>query len=97
LSNAASFKVMSEVQKQKQHPIPPRLEAPLKSKSASLPTQVDDGGAGNAVKGQDETQRRAPLTAFPAPMLSCALFTLDSGRCRHTQDDKSLGFNFEIS
>jgi hypothetical protein len=52
---------MSEVQKQKQHPIPPRLEAPLKSKSASLPTQVDDGGAGNAVKGQDETPTAGAL------------------------------------
>src|SRR6266852_2913089 len=79
---------MSEVQKQKQHPIPPRLEAQLKSKGASLPTQDDYGGAGNAVKGQDERPKTAPLTAFPAPMLSCALFTLDSGRCRHTWDDK---------
>jgi len=81
---------MSEVQQQKQHPIPLRLKAQLKSKSASLPTQLDDGGAGNAVKGQDERQQRAPLTAFPAPMPSCALFTLDSGRCRHTQDDVIL-------
>src|SRR6266852_8324833 len=78
---------MSEVQKQKQHPIPPRLEAQLKSKGASLPTQDDYGGAGNAVKGQDERPKTAPLTAFPAPMLSCALFTLDSGRCRHTRND----------
>ena len=85
---AASSKVMSEVQKQKQHPIPPRLEAQLKSKGASLPTQDDYGGAGNAVKGQDERPKTAPLTAFPAPMLSCALFTLDSGRCRHTRDDR---------
>src|SRR6266851_5489101 len=79
---------MSEVQKQKQHPIPPRLEAQLKSKGASLPTQDDYGGAGNAVKGQDERPKTAPLTAFPAPMLSCALFTLDSGRCRHTRNDR---------
>src|SRR6266851_8541266 len=95
---------MSEVQKQKQHPIPPRLEAQLKSKGASLPTQDDYGGAGNAVKGQDERPKTAPLTAFPAPMLSCALFTLDSGRCRHTRNDKGgeyfelaiVNFKFEI-
>ena len=54
---------MSEVQKQ--HPNPLRLEAPLKSQSAALPTQLDSGGAGNAVKGQDERQKQAPLTAFP--------------------------------
>jgi hypothetical protein len=52
---------MSEIQKQQQHPIPLRLEAPLKSKSAPLPTQLDDGGAGNAVKGQDERQNRGAL------------------------------------
>ena len=67
---------MSEVPKQKQQPIPLRLEAPRKSKSATLPTRLDDGGAGNAVKGQDERQRRAPLTAFPAPMPSCAFLHL---------------------
>ncbi len=67
---------MSEVPKQKQQPIPLRLEAPLKSKSATLPTRLDDGGSGNAVKGQDERQRRAPLTAFPAPMPSCAFLHL---------------------
>src|SRR6266436_5644817 len=57
---------MSQVQKQKQHPIRLRLEAQQKSKSASLPTRPDSGGAGNAVKGQDERQKRAPLTASPA-------------------------------
>ena len=86
IKQRCELQVMSEVQKQKQHPIPLRLEAPLKSKSASLPTRLDSGGAGNAVKGQDERLKRAPLTAFPAPMLSCALFTLDSRRCRHTRD-----------
>jgi hypothetical protein len=52
--------VMSEVEKQKQH-IRLRLEAQLKSKSASLPTRRDDGGAGNAVKGQDERQKPGAL------------------------------------
>ena len=67
---------MSEVQKQKQHPIPAKVGSSAKSKSASLPTQLDSGGAGNAVKGQDERQNQAPLTAFPALMPLCALFHL---------------------
>ena len=61
---------MSEVQKQyqeqKQNPAG-KVGSSAKSKSASLPTPLDCGGAGNAVKGQDERQQRAPLTAFPAP------------------------------
>src|SRR5437868_13887684 len=92
---------MSEVPKQKQHPIPLRLKAPLKSKSASLPTRLDSGGAGNAVKGQDERQKQAPLTAFPARCLR-ALFLhltqavvvihgMTQGR-GHFQKFRSLGF-----
>jgi hypothetical protein len=41
-------------QKQQQNPFPLWLEAQLKSKTASLPTPLDYGSAGNAVKGQDE-------------------------------------------
>ena len=43
-----------------------KVGSSAKSKGASLPTPLDGGGAGNAVKGQDERQKRAPLTAFPA-------------------------------
>src|SRR5260221_3980566 len=49
--------------RQKQN-LPLRLEAPLKSKGAALPTPFDYGGDENAVKGRDERQRTAPLTAF---------------------------------
>src|SRR5215467_7126700 len=52
-----------------------RLEAQLKSKSASLPTPLDGGGAGNAVKGQDERRCAAPWTAFPAHMPPSVLTT----------------------
>jgi len=43
-----------------------KVGSAAKNKGASLPTPLDGGGAGNAVKGQDERQQRAPLTAFPA-------------------------------
>src|SRR5215813_11505640 len=67
---------MSEARKgKKQNPFQGRLEAQLKSKSASLPTPLDYGGAGNAVKGRDERQLRAPLTAFPAPVPPSVLTT----------------------
>src|SRR5215467_13947176 len=67
---------MSEARKgKKQNPFQGRLEAQLKSKSASLPTSLDYGGAGNAVKGRDERQLRAPLTAFPAPVPPSVLTT----------------------
>src|SRR5215813_10226910 len=67
---------MSEARKgKKQNPLQGRLEAQLKSKSASLPTPLDYGGAGNAVKGRDERQLRAPLTAFPAPVPPSVLTT----------------------
>jgi len=46
-------------------------------------------GAGNAVKGQDERQHRAPLTAFPARCPRLPFFILDTGRCRHSRDDES--------
>src|SRR5882724_8179826 len=48
----------------KKQNLPLRLEAPLKSKGATLPTPFDYGGDENAVKGRDERQRTAPLTAF---------------------------------
>src|ERR1700686_3963954 len=47
-----------------------------KSKGASLPTRRDYPGAGNAVKGRDERQQRAPLTAFPAPCPRLRFFSL---------------------
>jgi hypothetical protein len=61
IEQRCELQVMSEVQKQQQHPIPLRLEAQLKSKNASLPTWLDDGGAGNAVKGQDERLKPGAL------------------------------------
>lgn len=66
---------MSETAKTKAtaNPFPLRLEAQLKSKSASLPTPLDYGGVGNAVKGRDERQLRAPLTAFPTRVLLSVL------------------------
>jgi hypothetical protein len=56
----------TKIQKQN---LPLRLEAQLWS--ASLPTR-HDCGRWKRVKGQDERQKRAPLTAFPArcPYLS---------------------------
>ncbi len=56
-ATCCEFSVMSEARKeqeQKQNPFPLRLEAQLKSKTASLPTPLDYGGAENAVKGRDE-------------------------------------------
>src|SRR5450755_1253676 len=47
-----------------------------KSKGASLPTGRDYQSAGNAVKGRDERQQRAPLTAFPAPCPRLHFFSL---------------------
>ena len=57
---------MSEVQKQQQHPIPLRLEAQLKSKSASLPTRLDSGALETPSRVKMNAQKQAPLTAFPA-------------------------------
>ena len=51
---------MSEVQKQKQHPIPLRLEAPLKSKSAPLPTQLDDGALETPSRVKMNAKTRRP-------------------------------------
>jgi hypothetical protein len=53
-----------------------KVGSSAKSKSASLPTRLDSGGAGNTVKGQDERQKRAPLTAFPAPYPRTPFFRL---------------------
>ena len=70
---------MSEVQKQyqeqKQNPAG-KVGSSAKSKGASLPNRVRLWGAGNAVKGQDERPRRAPLTAFPAPRPRTLFFRL---------------------
>jgi hypothetical protein len=53
-----------------------RVGSSAKSKGASLPTPLDGGSAGNAVKGQDERQHQAPLTAFPAPCPRTPFFRL---------------------
>ena len=53
-----------------------KVGSSAKSKGASLPTPLDCGDAENAVKGQDERQQRAPLTAFPAPMRPSAFLGL---------------------
>jgi len=53
-----------------------KVGSSAKSKGASLPTPLDGGGAGNAVKGQDERQHRAPLTAFLAPYSPTPFFRL---------------------
>ena len=37
-----------------------------------------------------ERQKAGALDCVSSAMPLCALFTLDSGRCRHTQDDKSI-------
>jgi hypothetical protein len=58
---------MSTKIKGKGKTFPAKVGSSAKSKGASLPTPLDGGRAGNAVKGQDERQHRAPLTAFPAP------------------------------
>jgi len=60
----------------KPKPFPPRLEASAKSKGASLPTRRNDEGVGNAVKGRDERQQRAPLTAFPTRRPRLPFFSL---------------------
>ena len=66
-SKTASSSVMSTKIKGKGKTFPAKVGSSAKSKGASLPTALDGGGAGNAVKGQAERQKRAPLTAFPAP------------------------------
>src|SRR5690242_18091351 len=53
-----------------------KVGSSAKSKGASLPTPLDGGGAGNAVKGRDERQHRAPLTAFPAHCPRTSFFRL---------------------
>jgi len=60
----------------KPKPFPPRLEASAKSKGASLPTRRNDEGVENAVKGRDERQQRAPLTAFPTRRPRLPFFSL---------------------
>jgi hypothetical protein len=55
---------------------PGKVGSSAKSKGASLPTPLNGGGAGNAVKGQDERQHQAPLTAFPAPCPRTPFFRL---------------------
>src|SRR6185312_14021761 len=47
-----------------------------KSKGASLPTRLNDEGVENAVKGRDERQQRAPLTAFPTRRPRLHFFSL---------------------
>jgi len=68
--------VMSTKATAKPKPFPPRLEASAKSKGASLPTRLNDEGVGNAVKGRDERQQRAPLTAFPTQRPRLRFFSL---------------------
>jgi hypothetical protein len=70
----SEFLVMST--KATAKPFPPRLEASAKSKGASLPTRLNDEGVENAVKGRDERQQRAPLTAFPTRRPRLHLFSL---------------------
>ena len=53
-----------------------KVGSSAKSKGASLPTPRDGGSARNAVKGQDERQHLAPLTAFPAPCPRTPFFRL---------------------
>src|SRR6476646_8544629 len=65
-SKTASSSVMSTKIKGKGKTFSAKVGSAAKNKGASLPTPLDGGGAGNAVKGQDERQQRAPLTAFPA-------------------------------
>jgi len=48
------------VMNRKKQNLPLRLEAPLKSKGATLPTPFDYGGDENAVKGRDERHERRP-------------------------------------
>jgi hypothetical protein len=62
--------------KDKGKPFPAKVGSSAKSKGASLPTQLDCQGAGNAVKGQDERQPQAPLTAFPARRACLRFFSL---------------------
>jgi hypothetical protein len=64
---------MNEKKRQKQN-LPGKVGSSAKSKPASLPTPLDCGGAGNAVKGQDERQKLAPLTAFPARRTGLSFF-----------------------
>src|SRR5262249_44359587 len=58
---------MSSKSNGKSKTFPGKVGSSAKSKDASFPTPLEGGGAGNAVKGQDERQKPAPLTAFPAP------------------------------
>jgi hypothetical protein len=67
---------MSTKIKGKGKTFPAKVGSSAKSKAASLPTRLDGGGAGNVVKGQDERQHRAPLTAFPAPYPRTLFFRL---------------------
>ena len=93
LEQSCEFSVMSErrkKQEQNQKPTPPlRLEAQLKSKSASLPTPLDCGGAENLVKGRDE--RPEERGALDKPFRASADVCLDKGRCCHTRDDEFIG------
>ena len=66
-----------------------KVGSSAKSKGASLPTRLNDEGVENAVKGRDERQQRAPLTAFPTRRPRLRFFSIDTDRCRHRQDDRS--------
>ena len=53
-----------------------KVGSSAKSKGASLPTRLNDEGVENAVKGRDERQQRAPLTAFPTRRPRLRFFSL---------------------
>jgi hypothetical protein len=53
-----------------------KVGSSAKSKGASLPTRLNDKGVENAVKGRDERQQRAPLTAFPTRRPRLHFFSL---------------------
>jgi len=78
---------MSEVQKQKQHPIPLRLEAQLKAKTL----RSQPGSMMGALATPSRVKMNAKDGALDYVSSADAFvrsFTLDSGRCRHTQDDR---------
>ena len=76
LCKTASSLVMSTKITGKGKTFSAKVGSSAKSKGASLPTPLDGGSAGNAVKGHDERQHQAPLTAFPAPCPRTPFFQL---------------------
>src|SRR5215831_4222601 len=70
----SEFLVMSTKSNSKTFSV--KVGSSAKSKGASLPTQLNDEGVGNAVKGRDERQQRAPLTAFPTRCPRLLFFSL---------------------